>query len=267
MVASIDKTASPTQGVGYFEKDGHCAKDDRAHREASAWAGKGAAALGLAGPADPKAFHRVLEGEVPGGHRLGRKEPDGNISHRPGRNDSCRTGFAPAGKWRLSTAHYCDGTSRHCDPTPEAAGPDEADARPDRPRCWNTRPVRRWRSTRATPAGPAMPAGIPTPGRAGPGTGSNARPAAMPIMRTRMQPATYRPWGQAPPRGEAAGLPGLQAAKTHGKRRRENPSTLCASPNGTAPIPGAGLAACAWRTGGALRSWIQLQRPGTSFGL
>ena len=43
MVASIGKIASPTQGVGYFEKDGYYAKDDGVHREASAWAGKGAA--------------------------------------------------------------------------------------------------------------------------------------------------------------------------------------------------------------------------------
>ena len=86
MVASIGKIASPSQGVGYFEKDGYYTKDDGAHREASAWAGRGAAALGLEGPVDPEAFRRVLEGEVPGGRRLGRKEPDGSISHRPGRD-------------------------------------------------------------------------------------------------------------------------------------------------------------------------------------
>ena len=86
MVASIGKIASPAQGVGYFEKDGYYAKDDGAHREASAWAGKGAAALGLSGPVEPEAFRRVLEGEVPGGRRLGRKEIDGSISHRPGRD-------------------------------------------------------------------------------------------------------------------------------------------------------------------------------------
>ena len=86
MVASIGKIASPAQGVGYFEKDGYYAKDDGAHREASAWAGKGAEALGLSGPVEPEAFRRVLEGEVPGGHRLGRKEIDGSISHRPGRD-------------------------------------------------------------------------------------------------------------------------------------------------------------------------------------
>ena len=80
MVASIGKIASPAQGVGYFEKD------DGAHREASAWTGRGAEALGLSGPVDPQAFRRVLEGEVPGGRRLGRKEPDGTVKHRPGRD-------------------------------------------------------------------------------------------------------------------------------------------------------------------------------------
>ena len=86
MVASIGKIASPSQGVGYFEKDGYYARDDGAHREASAWAGKGAEALGLSGPVDPERFRAVLEGQVPGGRRLGRKEIDGSITHRPGRD-------------------------------------------------------------------------------------------------------------------------------------------------------------------------------------
>ncbi len=86
MVASIGKIASPAQGVGYFEKDGYYAREDGTHREASAWAGKGAESLGLEGPVDPEAFRRVLEGEVPGGRRLGRKELDGGITHRPGRD-------------------------------------------------------------------------------------------------------------------------------------------------------------------------------------
>ena len=86
MVASIGKIASPSQGVGYFEKDGYYARDDGAHREASAWAGRGAEALGLSGPVDPERFRSVLEGEVPGGRRLGRKEIDGTIAHRPGRD-------------------------------------------------------------------------------------------------------------------------------------------------------------------------------------
>ena len=66
MVASIGKIASPAQGVGYYVRDGYYAKDDPAHREASAWAGKGAEALGLSGPVDPEAFKAILEGKVPG---------------------------------------------------------------------------------------------------------------------------------------------------------------------------------------------------------
>ena len=86
MVASIGKIVSASQGVAYFERDGYYAKDDPAHREASAWAGKGAAALGLSGPVDPDTFTAILEGRVPGGSQLGRRDREGNIHHRPGRD-------------------------------------------------------------------------------------------------------------------------------------------------------------------------------------
>ena len=86
MVASIGKIASPSQGASYYERDGYYARDDPAHREASAWAGRGAAALGLSGPVDPAAFTAILEGKVPGGRQLGRRDRDGNIQHRPGRD-------------------------------------------------------------------------------------------------------------------------------------------------------------------------------------
>ena len=42
MVTSIGVIASPAQSVTYFERDGYYAKDDPAHKEASAWVGKGA---------------------------------------------------------------------------------------------------------------------------------------------------------------------------------------------------------------------------------
>ncbi len=88
MVASIGAVASPAQGVSYYEKDSYYAKDSDEHRAASAWAGKGAAALGLEGPVDPDTFRAVLEGEVPdgSGKRLGKRGRDGEIHHRPGRD-------------------------------------------------------------------------------------------------------------------------------------------------------------------------------------
>ena len=88
MVASIGAVAAPAQGASYYERDGYYAKDDPAHKEASAWAGKGAEDLGLSGPVDPDVFRAVLEGEVPdgSGSRLGRRGKDGGIHHRPGRD-------------------------------------------------------------------------------------------------------------------------------------------------------------------------------------
>ena len=86
MVASIGAIASPSQGVSYYERDGYYARDDPDHRAASAWAGKGADALGLSGPVDPDVFTAILEGRVPDGPRLGRPGKDGEIVHRPGRD-------------------------------------------------------------------------------------------------------------------------------------------------------------------------------------
>ena len=86
MVASIGAVAAPSQGVSYYEKDGYYARDDPDHRDASAWAGKGAEALGLSGPVDPDAFTAILEGRVPDGPQLGRPGKDGEIVHRPGRD-------------------------------------------------------------------------------------------------------------------------------------------------------------------------------------
>ncbi len=88
MVASIGAVASPSQGASYYERDGYYAKDSPEHKAASAWAGKGAAGLGLEGPVDPDIFKAVLEGEIPdgSGRRLGRKTRDGEVHHRPGRD-------------------------------------------------------------------------------------------------------------------------------------------------------------------------------------
>ena len=88
MVASIGAIASASQGVSYYEQDGYYANDDPAHKEASAWNGKGAGALGLSGPVDADQFKEILEGQIPdgSGRRLGRKGKDGSVNHRPGRD-------------------------------------------------------------------------------------------------------------------------------------------------------------------------------------
>ena len=88
MVASIGAVAAPSQGASYYERDGYYAKDDPEHRHASAWAGRGAAELGLEGPVEPEVFRAVLEGHVPdgSGKRLGRIGKDGDLQHRPGRD-------------------------------------------------------------------------------------------------------------------------------------------------------------------------------------
>ena len=85
---SIGAIASAAQGASYYEKDGYYAKDDPEHRDASAWFGKGAEALGLSGPVDPGTFKAVLEGKVPDGSgtELGKRGRDGEITHRPGRD-------------------------------------------------------------------------------------------------------------------------------------------------------------------------------------
>ena len=85
---SIGALSSAAQGASYYERDGYYAKDDPEHRDASAWAGKGAEELGLTGPVDPATFRAVLEGKVPDGSgtELGRRGKDGEITHRPGRD-------------------------------------------------------------------------------------------------------------------------------------------------------------------------------------
>ena len=88
MVVSIGAVAAPAQGASYYERDGYYAKDDPAHREVSAWAGRGAEDLGLTGTVDPDTFRAVLEGHVPdgSGRKLGRRRKDGVLEHRPGRD-------------------------------------------------------------------------------------------------------------------------------------------------------------------------------------
>ena len=113
MVASIGAIASASQGVSYYERDGYYAQDDPAHKEASAWTGKGADELKLSGPVEPEQFKKILEGYVPDGtgHRLGRRQKDGTVLHRPGRDitfsapKSVSVAALIGGDRRIVTAH------------------------------------------------------------------------------------------------------------------------------------------------------------------
>ncbi len=80
MLASIGVVASPSQGASYYQRDGYYAKNAPAYLAASAWAGKGAEALGLADPVEPDTFQGILEGKVPDGPRLGRAARTGRSS-------------------------------------------------------------------------------------------------------------------------------------------------------------------------------------------
>ena len=84
MVATVTHITSASKSVAYFEQDGYYAKGSAQHRRASAWYGRGAAALALPRHVSPRRFHAVLSGHVPGtALRLGRIR-DGAHEHRPG---------------------------------------------------------------------------------------------------------------------------------------------------------------------------------------
>ena len=70
-LASVGKIASPSQGAGYYARDGYDAKDGPAHKGAARWGDKGAEAPGLSGPVDPDTFRQILEGRVPPALMLG----------------------------------------------------------------------------------------------------------------------------------------------------------------------------------------------------
>ena len=84
MVATVTRLSEAASTVHYFETDGYYAKNDKEHRKASRWHGKGVAALGLHGPVKPRRFEAILSGRIPGTTtRLGRLR-DGKHEHRPG---------------------------------------------------------------------------------------------------------------------------------------------------------------------------------------
>ena len=78
----VPSASSPSQGVS----DGYYAREDPAYKKASAWAGKDAESLDLSGPVGLEISQAVLKGKVPDGPHFGKRDKDGEIYHRPGRD-------------------------------------------------------------------------------------------------------------------------------------------------------------------------------------
>lgn len=75
---SVSAIGSAGDAAGYYARDNYYTADQA--ESASAWAGAGAAELGLKGPVDAATFAKILAGELPDGSRLEAKRGE----HRPG---------------------------------------------------------------------------------------------------------------------------------------------------------------------------------------
>ena len=75
---SVAAVGSASDAAGYYARDNYYTADQA--EGASAWAGEGAAELGLSGPVDAEQFEKVLAGELPNGVVLDAKRGE----HRPG---------------------------------------------------------------------------------------------------------------------------------------------------------------------------------------
>ena len=75
---SVAAVGSASDAAGYYARDNYYTADQA--EGASAWAGEGAAELGLSGPVDAEQFEKVLAGELPNGVVLGAKRGE----HRAG---------------------------------------------------------------------------------------------------------------------------------------------------------------------------------------
>ena len=75
---SVAAVGSASDAAGYYARDNYYTADQ--HEGASAWAGEGAAELGLSGAVDAEQFEKVLAGELPNGAVLDAKRGE----HRPG---------------------------------------------------------------------------------------------------------------------------------------------------------------------------------------
>lgn len=82
MVATLKAIESAADAAIYFSKVDDYYRGQEA--APTAWLGRGADLLGLAGEVDSQAFTRLLQGRLPGGQQLGRVGKEGEIEHKPG---------------------------------------------------------------------------------------------------------------------------------------------------------------------------------------
>jgi conjugative relaxase-like TrwC/TraI family protein len=80
---SLANLTSASAASSYYEQDDYYVKDSKESKESSQWFGKGAKSLALEGDVEKEKFTKVLEGNLPNGKILGRKEADGKV-HAPG---------------------------------------------------------------------------------------------------------------------------------------------------------------------------------------
>ena len=76
---SIANLGSSSAASSYYEQDDYYAKDSPEHKELSQWFGKGAEKLRLEGNVEKADFEELLDGNLPNGEVLGRKEAKGNV--------------------------------------------------------------------------------------------------------------------------------------------------------------------------------------------
>lgn len=82
---SIKPVSNASDALHYYSaKDNYYLSDKDELQQASAWYGKGAAALSLSGEVLPETFLALLEGKLPSGQQLGINTGEGKVRHRPG---------------------------------------------------------------------------------------------------------------------------------------------------------------------------------------
>ncbi|QEP30417.1 MobF family relaxase [Pukyongiella litopenaei] len=80
---SISTVSTGAAASGYYQQEGYYKEGSDEGKNATAWFGKAAEAIGLTGPVDDARFAELLDGQTPDGRLMGRYV-EGERLHRPG---------------------------------------------------------------------------------------------------------------------------------------------------------------------------------------